>query len=293
MKHTLSSLIALALLLCLSACKQQQSPEQRAAPLAEEWAGREIRFPDSLVFTRYGRDFVADTIPVADYKIVSYLDSLGCSGCKLRLPSWQGFIRQLADNGLDVPILFILHPQNVRTLKASLLWEKFDYPVCLDTDDRFNRLNRLPQEADFQTFLLDRDNRVVAAGNPVYSMRVRDLYLSLLLSGGEQTELPPTTAVASATEIDLGTFPVSTRRDTTVYVKNTGHDPLAVLDLQTSCGCTQAAYEPKTPVAPGDSLALHIVYEENKVGEFMRNVLLFCNTADSPLSIYVTGKMEE
>ena len=142
MRHALSSLIVLALLLCLSACRQQQSPEQRTASLAEEWAGREIRFPDSLVFTRYGRDFVADTIPVADYKIVSYLDSLGCSGCKLRLPSWQGFIRQLEDNGLDVPILFILHPQNVRTLKASLLWEKFDYPVCLDTDDRFNRLNR-------------------------------------------------------------------------------------------------------------------------------------------------------
>ena len=56
----------------------------------------------------------------------------------------------------------------------------FDEPVCIDEKDSLNLLNRFPQRMDFQTFLLNEDNQVVAVGNPVYNSKVRDLYLKIL-----------------------------------------------------------------------------------------------------------------
>jgi hypothetical protein len=43
--------------------------------------------------------------------------------------------------------------------------DKFTYPVCFDEQDELNRLNRFPSDMTFQTFLLDKENKVVAIGN--------------------------------------------------------------------------------------------------------------------------------
>ena len=36
------------------------------------------------------------------------------------------------------------------------------------------------RDRDFQTFLLNENNNVVAVGNPIYNNKVRDLYLKIL-----------------------------------------------------------------------------------------------------------------
>lgn len=50
----------------------------------QEWKGREILYPNDMHFFMQGRDTLnADSICM--YKIITYIDSIGCMSCKLGL----------------------------------------------------------------------------------------------------------------------------------------------------------------------------------------------------------------
>ena len=83
-----------------------------------------------------------------------------------------------------VPFVFYFHPKDMKELRYITRRDAFVYPVCFDEKDDFNRLNHFPDEMTFQTFLLDKDNRVAAIGNPVHNPKVKELYLKVL-TGGE------------------------------------------------------------------------------------------------------------
>ena len=53
-------------------------------------------------------------------------------------------------------------------------------PVCVDTDNRFGKLNSFSTDSIPLAFLLDADNRVVVMGNPVFNRRINELYLEKL-----------------------------------------------------------------------------------------------------------------
>ena len=55
--------------------------------------------------------------------------------------------------------------------------------MCVDVDNRFNKLNNFPADMTFQTFLLDKNNKVVAIGNPIHNLKVRELYLKIIQGG--------------------------------------------------------------------------------------------------------------
>ena len=58
--------------------------------LMQEWKGREILYPNDRHFFMQGRDTLnADSICM--YKIITYIDSIGCMSCKLGLSQWQDF----------------------------------------------------------------------------------------------------------------------------------------------------------------------------------------------------------
>lgn len=253
-------ILCVVVLCILFACAENK--QDKMAQLMEEWNGKEIIFPAGLEFSLFGKDYVCDTIPETEYKIVTYIDSLGCASCKLRLPSWQKFIRQLDTLNLNVPVLFILHPFDARSLKGVLRRDNFDYPVCMDTEDRFNKVNQLASGIDFQTFLLDSVNRVVALGNPVHNPKIKDLYLSILDDNKEEVSAYQTDVAIESLKIDLGKFQ-ETRRDTVIYIKNVGKEKLVILDVVASCGCTVVDYENR-PVPSGDSLAFKIQYDADK-----------------------------
>lgn len=64
--------------------------------LMQEWKGREILYPNDMHFFMQGRDTLnADSICM--YKIITYIDSIGCMSCKLGLSQWQDFAVILED----------------------------------------------------------------------------------------------------------------------------------------------------------------------------------------------------
>ena len=67
----------------LASC--QESREEAMLRLVQEWSGKEIKFPARSVFTVQGKDIVDFDFKDADYKVVTYIDSVGCTSCKLNL----------------------------------------------------------------------------------------------------------------------------------------------------------------------------------------------------------------
>ena len=159
--------------------------------------------------------------------------------------------------------------------------DAFTYPVCFDREDAFNRVNRFPSEMALQTFLLDKDNRVVAIGNPVHNPQVKELYLNII--GGKRS------ASLSEQDVQFGSFPMGEKKERKVTLKNTGNAPLVIHGVDTSCGCTRVEYSQR-PVRPGEETTLLIIYEADEAGHFRKTVDVYCNTADAPLRISVTGE---
>ena len=96
-----------------------------------------------------------------DYKILVYVDTVGCTSCQLQLERWLDWVDCLKNkSSYSVSYLFDFYPKNTEELVDLLRFYDFSVPVCIDETDRLNQLNKFPAGGKFHTFLLDRDNKV-------------------------------------------------------------------------------------------------------------------------------------
>ena len=281
----------LTLIMCvwmLASC--QESREEAMLRFVSEWNGKEIKFPSHSVFTVQGKDSVDFEFGNADYKVVTYIDSVGCASCKLQLPRWKRLVAEVdALTGGRVPFLFYFHPKDMKELRYLTRRDDFTYPVCFDERDELNRLNRFPSDMTFQTFLLDKDNKVVAMGNPVHNPKVKELYLGVITGSRASKSSGQATRISvNHTNLDFGTFPKEERQERSFVLTNTGRGLLVIQDITTSCGCTQVEYS-KEPVRPGGTLEVKVIYEAEKAEHFSKTVTVYCNTEDSPLRLTIKG----
>ena len=272
----------------LASC--QESREEAMRRLVNDWNGKEIKFPSRSVFTIQGKDTVDFEFVDADYKVVTYIDSVGCTSCKLQLPRWKQLIEEVDSlTGGSVPFLFYFHPKDLKELRYYTRRDDFTYPVCFDEKDELNQLNQFPLEMAFQTFLLDRDNKVVAMGNPVLNPKVKELYLSLVTGNRSSQSSRQTTQVSvNQTELDFGAFPKEEKQERSFLLTNTGNGLLAIQDIITSCGCTKVEYS-KEPVRPGGTLEVKVTYEAEQAEYFNKTITVYCNAEDFPLRLTVKG----
>ena len=261
--------------------------------LVNEWNGKEIKFPSRSVFTNQGKDTVDFEFGDADYKVITYIDSVGCTSCKLQLPRWKKLVEEVDSitNG-RVPFLFYFHPKDMKELRYLTRRDDFTYPVCFDERDELNRLNHFPSDMTFQTFLLDKDNKVVAMGNPVLNPKVKELYLGLITGSRPSKSSGQITQVTvDQTVLDFGSFPKEEKQERSLVLTNTGKGLLVIQDITTSCGCTKVEYS-KEPVRPGGTLEVKVIYEAEKAEHFNKTVTVFCNVENSPLRFTVKGNAE-
>lgn len=264
---------------------------ERLEVLLQQWNGKEIFFPKNLSFMEYGEKRVDFDISKGKYKIVHYVDSAGCTSCKLNLKQWDEFIFYMDSvTGHNVPCLFYIHTKQKRELKIALKENGFDYPVCLDMENEFYRLNKFPMTPLLQTFLLDENNRIVGMGDPVRNPHIKELYLNLISGKRRKQEMEQARTIVelSSKEIDFGTFLWEEKQDTVVRLINTGDKPLVVYNIATSCGCTVVDYS-KQPARPGESLNLKVSFEAERPEYFRKNIVVHCNADNSPLVFWITG----
>ena len=272
---------------------KQKEKEKQILQLVNEWQGKQIVFPENAVFTRYLTDTTDYQIPQSEYKVLIYVDSAGCTSCKLQLHKWKELI-EYTDSVTqgEVPFLFFFHPKDTTDIKILLKREGFNKPVCIDWDDQLNKQNNFPADMTFQTFLLDKNNKIAVLGNPVYNPAVKDLYLKQITGKDNPNKnIPKTTAEASQTDIDFDTFDKSETKETTIEVKNTGDSPLVIVDVSTTCGCTAATYD-KRPAKPGESLRVGIKMTPKDTGFFDEVVTVRYNSINNqPVKVKIKGNV--
>ncbi len=279
--------------LLLLSCKETKDKKQLIA-LLEEWEQKTIVFPSHSIFTVQGEKDTVDFPIRGRYKILVYMDSIGCTRCRLRLGDWKKFMQQVDSTSVDsVQFLFFFFPKEEMGLHWTLKTDQFNNPVCIDKQDSLNLLNHFPQRMDFQTFLLNEDNKVIVVGNPIYNSKVRDLYLRILSDNNfsKRDDSKQTSLRIDQTVLDMQTFAWRKKQTMSLNVQNIGNVPLVINDVTTSCGCTTVDY-PKEPILPGKDAILCINYQAEQPEHFNKTISVYCNVASSPVIVKLKGNAE-
>lgn len=267
--------------------------ERNQVQLVRGWQGKEIVYPDEFVYTIYGEDTIK-TAEKSQFHILSYVDSIGCMSCKLKLGLWKSFIEEL-NAYYNVSILFVFQTGMSEETKYMLKRYNFNYPVVFNEGGSFNALNNLPTDDDFRTFLLDKDNKVMAIGNPIYNSKIKELYMKIIQGGGivqtnEDTDLMTEVGIDS-TFLSFGSFDWKKEQKVVFTLKNIGENLLVIGNVTTSCGCTTVEYA-QEPVRPGKNVSLHVIYKADYPEHFNKTITVYCNAKISPLRLTISGNAE-
>lgn len=286
----MARLFPFLLSLLLFSC--QESQETKISRLVKEWEGKEILFPEECSFSIHGKEECASPALDSPYKIVYYVDSLGCMSCKLKLEEWKSFMQEVDSLASDkVSSFFYFHPKakDLKELGLILKSRGFDYPVCVDKADRFNASNLLPVNDSFHVFLLDQHNRIRVIGNPILSPSIKELYLQVITGQTKgSTEVEMTEVSLDEDLLELGTLELGESVKRTVKIRNTGNNELIITDVITSCDCVKANVS-ASAVQAGEDAEIRIEFKPEEKGEFFRDVYIYCNTQNSPIGIQIHG----
>lgn len=281
--------IFILLLLILISCSNRN--DSNITSLLKEWEQKEILFPKKIYFTTMLKDTIYYNLN-SEYKILTYVDSIGCTSCKLQLPAWDILIKEIDSLYVDkVNFVFVFSPHRIKEIHHAILTSNFNYPVCVDDLDSITKLNNFPSDSRFHTFLLDRNNKVMAIGNPIQNPRIKELYWNII-SGRLDSSLldnqPLTTVSLSSSQIEMGNFSWEKEQEVEFEICNTGEIPLVINDVITSCGCVTAKYV-KKPFNPHEIAKMKIIYKSERPERFDKTITVYCNASNAPLRVEVTG----
>lgn len=272
-----------------TACKE--SEHQHLARMVTEWQNKQILFPTNMLLTNLSGESVPFNRIKCKYTIVTYIDSIGCMSCKLKLTEWRSLIEQLnVEKPNTVCVLLAFYSTNRQEIKYLLKRDVFNYPVFFDEQDSLNMLNHFPIEDSFRSFLLDSDDKVIAIGNPIYNPQIKDLYLSHIIGRKTVKEnlTPQTDILIKQTSISLKNFDWRKEQKVSFYLQNVGEYPLVIDDVITSCGCVSVTYN-KEPVRSDGILDMNVVYKAENQGYFDKTLTVYCNAKSSPIELKLTG----
>lgn len=247
--------------------------------IVAEWIGKEILFPDSME-TLTGERFV---LPTADFTIVSYYDSAGCTGCRMRLQLWEEFMRKVDSvrGNRSVDLVLVAALADADELRFLSRRYGFAHILLHDSTDTFNRLNQFPEDSRLQTFLLNRSGKVMVIGNPLDGKGIENLYLSNMGNA-------PLDDDSEEYEHDFGKLVAGESRNHTFRMRNESGDTLRVRDIITSCECTEGRVSAKE-IAPGDSYEVTVSFRDTITGEFYRSVTLLFENKKTEICFAISG----
>ena len=167
--------------ICFSSCKNVQY--ENASKIVKEWTDKEIKFPQGITYTSLAEETASVDLYSDNYKILLYVDSTGCTNCRLNLSGWKKIISE-SDTVFSKPpeFIFFFNPKqkNERELQHIFLGNGFKHPVFIDKENEIDKLNKLPKKPAYQCFLLDKDNKVIMVGDPSTNQGIWTLYKKVI-----------------------------------------------------------------------------------------------------------------
>lgn len=168
-------LLGFCIVSVFQACNKQADEKT----IVNHWMGREMTIPD-LDAKINGKDTIYKDIINKKYKILVYIDTIGCLSCRLKLLDWQKYIDQIKTISNDIGFIFVVFSNNYRKFEDLQLKNHFHYPVFYDPKARLNQINDLPEDEKYQVFLLNENNLVEGIGNPIHNPEIRKLYEKII-----------------------------------------------------------------------------------------------------------------
>lgn len=157
--------------------------------------------------------------------------------------------------------------------------------ICLKSQIRFH-------DKIFHTFLVDKDHKVLAVGDPVLNPKVKDLYLKIIKGGEQLTKSPENTLVCiDNPNLSLGRFDGREEQKGEVILTNVGDEPLTITDAIPTCDCTSISF-PKHPIAPGEQALLSVTYKAEHPGIFEETVTVYGNIKGNTVKFKVSYEAE-
>lgn len=281
------TLLLLTIFLCVC-CSRSDS--QRNAEIVEYWQGREITLPDGITDILTGDTFdLAD----ADFTILTYVDSTGCTGCKMKLPIWKEFLNSIDSvSDSDVRFLMAVNTSDLKELLYLLKSNAFHYPVYLDSGNVVYEANKFPEETTFRTFLLDRNKKVVAIGSPVYSEEIGRLYKSIISGRMSFSPGKGNAITVSENMVNLGNLHPGDTKKHAVLFTNTGRDTVRIVKTVSSCDCTEISFS-REILPPRSQVKATLVFRGDSIsGEFERSIHVYYKDFEYPTIINVSGNIQ-
>jgi hypothetical protein len=168
-------------LLC-GACSGNNRQKKELEAELRLFKAKAIILPDNLLAKHCDVQTLPDTTLLhRPLKMVIYVNQDGCQDCKLRalLPVYMFILenRHLENFG----VIIILNTSQIDAADQTLTDMRFRQTVFYDMDGSFEYLNtHLPANEQFHTFLLNEENKVILAGNPVHNEKLKKLYLEVM-----------------------------------------------------------------------------------------------------------------
>lgn len=252
-------------------CGTRQDKEEEVASAVKEWTGKEILFPDSLM----GIDGEVVSVSGNDYTILTYVDSAGCTGCRMKLPLWNEFMSSVdsVKGSHRIGLVTVVHTGDVGEVRTLARTNGFRYGIAIDPEDSLNALNHFPDKPYLQTFLLDSQSEVLLVGSPVESLQIARLYRTMISENGDR-------CVANSEddsyefEYNIGTIDKGKPVSHTYYLRNETDDTLKVRKLLTSCECLSASVS-ESVIPPKESYSVTLTFSDTVPGDFYRTSTVY------------------
>lgn len=282
-------LLILTIFLISIATGCKNNPKKEYEKVVKEWIGKTIQFPDSMQLI--SGEFI--TPPTSDFTILGYYDSIGCTGCRMKLEAWQQFMT-MADSVLTsnkLKLLLIADTQDIDELKYLIMRNKFSYDVVYDVTGTLNKKNGFPKQPGLQAFLLDKNHSVLAIGNPIYFSNLKELYLSYM-TDSNLLDYPSQQVSESEHnyEYNMGKILSGQEFTHTFRFFNNLKDTLKIKDILISCECVKANVSPKI-IPPKTHYLVETSFKDTIQGDILRSITLLFENDVSEIRLELSGEI--
>jgi hypothetical protein len=138
--------------------------------------GSKIDLIDTLSIYSIDKGLYKEDAP-PQMKIVSYIDG-SCGSCLYSLAGWKECI--ISNEFKNVSFRLYVKTYNFNQLVLTLEEIDFPHPIIVDFKNHFFNQNNIHNEFIYQTFLVDKDNKILLVGNPLLNREIKKLYLETI-----------------------------------------------------------------------------------------------------------------
>lgn len=115
-------------------------------------------------------------------KLIFYYNNQGCNACKIsHIYDLQKLFDMNDSELFDILIIVAPEVQQYEDVITQVKYQRHNFPIYIDKKNEFISINsKLPNDSRYHTFLLDKNNRIILIGNPMYSTEMWNLFKTAL-----------------------------------------------------------------------------------------------------------------